>query len=340
MKGVSEMTIYEIAKLAGTSVSTVSRVINRSAKVSPEVEKRVLDVMEQNNYTPNELARGLSLNKTNLIGVIIPGINSFFTKFLNGINEKCKAKGYNIIIATPSDYKKAYISERRSFDLLYSKRVDGILYFPTGITADYFKILEELAEKLPIVSVEREIEGVQTIPAVIQDNYEGSSKAVKYLISKGHKKIGFLKGPECFKTVSERYKAYIDTMKENGLIIEEEWIISGILSINSGYRSVKEIINSCRNLPTALLAANDNMAIGAMRALLEAGIKIPEEVAVMGFDNIEMGEYFYPSLTTVNQEHYAMGESAAELLIEYIENKKVSKRKIVMFQEIVERESV
>ncbi len=340
MKGVSKMTIYEIAKLAKTSVSTVSRVMNKSAKVSAEVEKRVLEVVEKTQYTPNELARGLSLNKTNLIGVIIPGINSFFTKFLDGINETCKAKGYSIIIATPSDYKKAYISERGSFDLLYSKRVDGILYFPTGITADYFSILEELAEKLPIVSVEREIDGVESIPAVIQDNYEGCVRAVKYLMSKGHKNIGFLRGPECFKTVVERYRGYVDSVTKYGLTIDKEWILSGTLSINSGYRAVKEMIMKNRPLPTAILAANDNMAIGAMRAFLESGIKIPEQVAVMGFDNIEMGEYLYPSLTSVNQEHYAMGESAAELLIEYIENKKVSKRKIIMVQEIVERESV
>lgn len=331
------MNIYEIAKLANTSPSTVSRVLNKSAKVNPQVEKRVLKVVEETNYNPSALAIGLSKRKTNLIGIVLPEINGFYTKYLKGINKRIRESGYNIIISTFNGGSTILEEAKKNFDILYSKRVDGIIYFPTEFNQEYEPFLKEISGKMPVVTVGRD---TKLFSCIIQDDYGSAVEALEYIRSKGYTKIGFIKGASYLQSTSARYRAYMDFIEKNNLEHNEEWALKGDLSIASGYSAAKKLLDTGSHLPQVLLSANDNMAIGAIRAFLDSGLAIPKDIGVMGFDNVEIGKFSYPALSTVNEDQYSMGEKAGDLIIKLVEKKITQVTRVISKQEIIQRESL
>jgi DNA-binding LacI/PurR family transcriptional regulator len=187
--------------------------------------------------------------------------------------------------------------------------------------------------------VGQEIDGLD-IPSVVQDNYQGGRKAVEFLIENGHKRIGIISGPSDNFSAQQRLSAYMDVLKENNLPVYQEYISQGTFTLPSGYDAMKEILERSRQIPTAVFASNDMMAMGAVKAILEKGYCVPDDISIVGFDNVVLSEYFIPALTTIHQNHYEVGKQAGELLMEYLRNKEVPVKRLILEQRLIVRDSV
>lgn len=324
--------------MAGVSIATVSRVLNNKPGVNDELRQKVQSVIAETGYRPNRLARELSNKKTNVIGIVVPCIDSFFAPRVDAINQFCSENGYSIMITGNLKSRNSVEKELDNFNLLFEKQVDGIIYFASKVTEKHIELLRHISEKTPIMVVDKNISELD-LPCIVQDDYNGARKAIQHLIKNGHRNIAFIKGPMCDESSIARYKAYTSLMKESKITINETYIRQGNYSIKSGYTQMLELLETVDDLPTAVFACNDNMAIGAMKAIQEKGIKIPDDISVIGFDDIEMSEYVYPSLTTVRQDHYEIGRQAAKNIIDIIENKDECIKKIILSQKLILRKS-
>ncbi len=320
------MTIKDIAKLAGVSISTVSRVMNNSAKVKQEVRERIERIIEETGYRPNSLARELLKNKTNTIGVILPRIDlEIFAGAMEGIAEQLNEAGYHILLVNTREKTE---EELEYFKVFQEKRVDGVLWFATEITEEHKKVLDKVHYPLVLVGQESKI---LDYPCVIYDNYNAARMAVEYLIKLGHKKIGFVGIPEFDEAIGKKRKqGYLDAMKEAGLEINEEWMAEGTFEYASGDEAVKKIIKDRENLPTAIFAVTDRLAVGVMHCLLGMGYKIPEDISVIGIDNLRVSRIYTPELTTISYDYFAAGVYAANLILDRVEKRKLSMKKVVM----------
>ena len=225
-----------------------------------------------------------------------------------------------------------------NFHVLCENQVDGIILFASMITDKHKEVLQEVIKQIPIVIVDHEVEELD-IPCILQDHYQGARSAMQHLLECGHKRIAYIGGPGYDASVQQRLKAYQDTLKEAGILVEKEYVRQGDFSMESGYKEILNLLAEAKNKPTALFAANDNMAIGAIKGIVEKGLQVPEDISVVGFDDIEMAEYYHPSLTTIHQDQYAIGMQAAELLFELMQNGKVKTNKIIMKQTLKVRQS-
>ena len=330
------VNIKEIAKMAGVSISSVSRVINKRAGVNIENRKKIERIIKETAYRPNLLARELLQKKTNIIGIILPAIHSYYAERIAGLTDVCYANKYGVMIASSRENMKEEIN---NFNLFYEKQVDGIVFFVSSITPEHEKLLKDISKKIPVIMVGHEITGLD-IPAVIQDNYQGGRKAVEFLIENGHSKIGIICGPTENFSAQQRFSAYLDVMKEHNLKPPKEYISQGTFTLPSGYIAMKEILEKSEEIPTAIFAINDMMAMGAVKAILEKGYRVPGDISIVGFDNVVLAEYFNPALTTIHQNHYEIGKQAGELLMEYLRNKEVPVKRLILEQRLIERDSV
>lgn len=320
------MTIKDIAKLAGVSISTVSRVINNSAKVKKEVRERIESIIEETGYRPNSLARELLKNKTNTIGVILPRIDlEIFAGAVEGITKQLNEAGYHILLANTREKTE---EELEYFKVFQEKRVDGVLWFATGITEEHKKILDKVNYPLVLVGQESKL---LDYPCVIYDNYNAARMAVDYLIKLGHRKIGFVGVPEFDEAIGKKRKeGYLNAMQEANLEINENWLSEGTFEYTSGNEAVKKILKDKENLPTAIFAATDRLAVGVMHYLLGAGYKIPEDISVIGIDNLRVSRIYTPELSTISYDYFTSGIYAANLILDRVEKRKSSMRKVVM----------
>lgn len=333
------MTIYEIAKLAGVSISTVSRVLNEKSGVREELRKKVEEVIKEQNYKPSIIAQGLTGKTMKMIGVHMPGINSYYTDRIEAINSFCKEKSYGMMITSNYKNKNDLEDDIDNLRILIEKQVDGIIYFPARITKAHIEALEEINKTIPIVLTDRDIEDLN-IPCVVQDSYNGARKIMKHLIELGHKKIAFISGVYYDKSGNERFRAYKDTLEEAGIIYNEKYCKSGDYSLKSGKKAMKELIDELKeDLPSAVFAANDYLAAGAIKTLHENGIKIPEEMAITGYDNMEISEYTEPPITTIDVNQYEIGKQAVEILFKLINKEKLGISKVIMGDELIIRAS-
>jgi len=330
------INIKEIARMAGVSASSVSRVINKQPGVKPENRKRVEKIIKETSYRPNLLARELLMKKTNIIGIVLPEIHSYYADRIAGIMDVCHANKFGIMIATSRENPREDI---KNLNLFYEKQVDGIVLFVSTLIPEHEKTLREINRKVPIVMVGQEIEGLK-IPSVIQDNYQGGRKAVEYLIENGHKNIAIISGPSINYSAQQRLNAYFDVLKENGLPISLKLVSQGDFTLPSGYDAMNSIMANNEIRPTAVFASNDMMAMGAAKALSEKGLKIPEDISIIGFDDVVIAEYFNPALTTVHQNHYDVGRQAGELLMENLKNRNITVKRLILEQRLVIRKSV
>lgn len=323
--------------MTGVSIATVSRVLNNKPGVNEALRKKIQSVIDETGFRPNRLARELTNKKTNVIGVVVPGIDSFFGPRLDAINQVCSSEGYSIMITGNLCSKDWIKKEVDNLNLLYEKQVDGIIYFASKVTEKHLEILKYISKKTPIIVIDKNIDELD-LPCIIQDDYHGAKKALQHLINNGHKKIAFIKG-NCNDASIERTKAYMDLVKDNKIELNENYIRQGDYSIKSGYAQMSELLDTVTDIPTAVFASNDNMAIGAMKAIQERGFKIPDDISVIGFDDIEISGYVYPSLTTVKQDHHELGRQAAKTIIDIIENKCECIKKITLDQKLILRNS-
>ena len=329
------MDMKDIAKLAGVSKATVSRVINNSQNVSSELREKVEKVLKETGYTPNLLAQELVTKKTKVIGVIIPRIGiDTFSNITEGIIDKLNEDGYNVFLANARGKTE---EELKYFDILKKKHVDGIIFFPTRITEEHIKLLNEI--NTPIVMMGQSNSKINA-SSVVYDDFNASKEIVNYLIKQGHEKIAYIGLDENKSVVASlRKNGYIYALQENKINLREEYIESGNFDISSGYNAMKNIINNSKEISTAVFAAIDRLAFGAIKYLKEFDYKVPEQISVVGIDDMDMSSIFEPTLTTVHYDYYDSGKKAAELVLEKINNDKMENKNIVMGYNIITRNS-
>ncbi len=315
------VTQKDVAKKAGVSFITVSRVINGSKKVNPETKKRILNAIKELGYYPNIMGRALHINKINTIGVIIPFTSHIFSTpyyvdLLRGIEKVCAEKGYEILFHP----KKNEIEEIDYLKLYYERKADGLLIIAPRINDEQLTVIAE--KKIPALVVHGRYKD-KSISFVDSDNKKGGFLATEYLIKKGHNKIAFLGGWEFVINTIDRLQGYKKALKKYNLNFKKEWILFGDYSQKSGYELTKKILSQ-KEIPDAIFGGDDLMAIGAIKAIKERGLRIPEDIAIIGFDDIEMGKYVEPALTTIRQQALKIGAESARLLINKINNKNFS----------------
>lgn len=324
--------IVDVARLANVSTATVSRVISKSPTVKKETANKVLEAINQLNYQPNMLARQLRRSETNTILVVVPDIsNPFFSNILRGIESVATENGYQVILA---DTENSVEKENSLFTILRHKRADGIILLTARSN---HKILEEIANDFPTVLACEYIEG-SSIPTVSIDNISSARKATEYLISLNHQRIGHISGPLNVVIGRDRLRGYKQAMSQYGLEIDSLLVQEGDFSYESGFNLMRKFL-SLENPPTAIFVANDEMAIGAIKAVKSRGLRVPEDFSIIGFDNIKYSSIIEPSLTTISQPTFDMGNKAMELLLNLINGSSLEKEQYMLSDQLIIRES-
>jgi LacI family transcriptional regulator len=304
-------TILDVALKANVSIATVSRVVNNSPhKVNSTTRRKVLRAIRELDYRPNALAKGLLQKKTMTVGVIIPDIsNPYYAEIVRGIQDMADQFGYAIILLN-TDRNQDRIIKHIYF--LREKSADGIIF--SGGIIDGEKVLsslKQLRERVVVIGRHR-----VDFPAVMIDNAGGAAKATQHLIGLHHERIGFIGGPDKSTSARDRFSGYKSALTQGSCPTDKNLIKKGDLTPRSGYLLAKELIQ--REQLTAIFAANDQMAFGAIRAAKELGSRVPKDLSVVGFDNIPFSSYFDPSLTTVEIPMYHIGAAAMEMLVNLI----------------------
>ncbi|MEC0246478.1 substrate-binding domain-containing protein [Paenibacillus chitinolyticus] len=329
------ITIYDIAEKANVSAMTVSRVINNSGRISEATRKRVRKVMEELNYIPNSMARGLVLQKTKLLSLLITDItNPFYTTIARGAEDTAKRSGYKLLFGnSDEDYGK----EKDYVEMILSTRVDGVLFAPTG-DASLEQLRQLQKHGIPFVILDREVPGIET-DVVLGDSKEGARKLVEHLIGLGHRRIALVNGSPDVSTARLRYTGYREALLLGGLPLDESLVVS------LNYRQFQDeaslqVLLALPSPPTAIFAANNLLAVGIIQALRQKGLSVPEDVSVVCFDDFGPAETVNPFLTVASQPAYQFGALGMQLLIERIENGPGSEsRKIMLPSELLIRSS-
>ncbi|MBZ0277065.1 MAG: LacI family transcriptional regulator [Anaerolineae bacterium] len=326
-------TIRDVAKAANVSISTISHVINETRYVSPDTRERVLRAMQQLNYQHNRVASSLRNRKTYTIGVLLPNsANPYFAELLAGIEAACFEQDYHIIMGNANDDPAR---EQSYLKVLLSRQVDGILLISTGAFADSIHLLRE--NKTPVVMVDRSTE-LTTVDELFTDNQGGGHLATAHLLALGHRRIGCVTGPSFLTPSAARVQGYRDAFAAVGEPLREEWIVTGDFQHAGGYRAAQKLLALDDTL-TAIFACNDVMAIGVMAALQEAGLRVPQDVSVIGYDDIPLASYSNPRLTTIAQPARELGHLAVERLLERLDDPDVPARLDMLPVTLVERDS-
>jgi LacI family repressor for deo operon, udp, cdd, tsx, nupC, and nupG len=325
-------TMKDVAKLAKVSDATVSRVFSDPDAVSDKTKQKVLEAAEELNYELNVLARNLRKMKTEVIMVILPDIsNPFFSKIVRGIESVAMENNYKILLGDTKndvDLEKEYL---RNLDQKYA---DGVITLTARTDP---ALIEEISKRHNIV-LACEYFDKNIIPTVSIDNVEGAYKATNHLIRMGHKRIAHISGPEDVILTQDRLKGYKKALKANNLKYYKKLIKEGDFSYQSGFENMSELIKM-DNPPTAVFCDSDQMAIGAIKAIRNHGFNVPDDYAVVGFDNIEIASIFEPGLTTISQPMYEIGVNAMRLLLDIMNGREIKKNRITLENELIIRES-
>ncbi|HAX53641.1 LacI family DNA-binding transcriptional regulator [Muricomes intestini] len=321
--------IKDVARHAGVSISTVSHVLNKTKYVSPGLVRRVEAAIEELGYEVDPIARSMKSNKSGIIGIITEDMcGVFYPYIIKGVSSVLEAAGYQMLVCdVAGEYgdTQALDREKKAFKNLLSSRVDGVIFVtlvPTEMRKRYCSMLLNMAQeskRIPLVSVERNLSEFG-IDSVYFSSYENARRAVLHLIDCGCRKIGHIKGPANLEIALERVDGYRDVLKEKGLDDNiEEMIIQGDYSHRSGYKAMKQLLDNVPDLD-GVFCANDQMAVGALKLLKEYGKKVPEEIKVIGYDDVFISSVVEPAISTIHIRKYHAGKKAAELLLEQIEN--------------------
>jgi len=315
------VTIKDIGKALGLSTSTVSRALRGSYEISSETKKQVLEYAEKVNYRPNPIALSLKERRSSSIGVVVCEIaNNFFSQTINGIESIAYNRGYHVII---SQSHESYEREVVNVDHLASRSVDGLLVSLSSETTDVSHFIKLHEKGLPIVFFDRVTNEIVT-HKVIADNYKAAYDATVHLVNKGYKRIAHITSAPFLSITKERLEGYKNALLENGLPFNEQYV----KYCSHGGMIVEEIEAALNNLlkikqkPNALITAGDRITVGGLKAIKNIGLKIPDDIAVVGFTNSNIPELMSPTLTTIRMPAFEMGRVATELLIQMIESKK------------------
>ncbi len=322
----------DIARIFKVSQMTISRVLNNKPGVSLKLREDILNYIEKSGFSTNRIASSLATGKSKMIGLLVPSVShSFFPQITDRIEELCQESGYYpVLYHTKEDYNQTLHGIR----LLISLRVGGFIIAPPANSGET-EIYKELdRKKIPYVFIDRYLPGVNS-SYVITDSKNGEYAAVKYLLSLGHRNIVFIKGPAKASSARDTHSGYRKAIREYGL---KEKTFSGGFEEENGYRTAKEIVDS-EVKPTAIAAVNDPVAIGVMQYLGEVGIKIPDDISLLGFSDIKMASRLRVPLTTVRENVTSMAEKSVNILFRMIEGKKKIIEKIKLKPELIVRES-
>lgn len=328
-------TMKDVAKLAKVSTSTVSHVLNSTRYVSPEIKKRVLQAMEELHYTPSALARSLKKKETKTLGMLISNsTNPFYAEVIKGVERCCYLRGYNLILCNTENSIERM---QASLEMLLQKQVDGLFIMCKDGNSNEFNLFERY-EPVPTVVMDWGPNHIQLDQ--IQDNsFLGGLIATQHLIDMGHKNIGCITGPLEKKTALLRLNGFKACMDKASLPINNKWIVNGNFTTEGGFKAFEQIFNN-EELPSALFVSNDIMAMGVINAAYNKSILIPNNISVIGYDDIKLAKFITPSLTTIHQPKFRLGAAAVELLLDKIHNKTRDAKTIQLTPTLVIRDSV
>ena len=329
-------TIRDVARLAGVSTATVSATLNKTSFVSPGLQRRVEHAVRTLGYAPSAVARSLKTGVTKLIGLIIADVmNPFFTELVHVIGESAQAEGYRVILChTDEDVAK----ELDFLQMLRAQRVDGIILAPAGVAADYRRAgLSHYP--IPIVLVDRDIP-ILDADAVVLDNKAAVCEAIEHILACGHRRIAIIAGPATLSTGTERVAGYSKAIAAAGIDVVADYIRHGTFRQDEAYEAACALMR-LPSRPTALFVANNQMAIGAMRAIADIGLACPRDVSVVGMDDLRWMTAFAPRLTVVRQPVHEMGLTALRLMLDRLVAKDTAlePRRVVLRSELIVRES-
>jgi len=338
------ITIKDVAKLAGVSVGTVSNVFNGKRNVKSEVKKRVLEASTKLNYTPHAIARKLASKRTNTIGLfvlfpenerLLPSLWSFLVEIIQGMFDTLKTNGYTLQI----DFSTIEEVERKNIftKVVQEQSLDGI-FILVHWSFDPASLFGMINDRFPFILVNGSLSGLN-VNSVEVNNSQGSMKVVDYLVQLGHSRIGFVTGPKNLFNVAGRIEGYRESLRRQGLPYDEDLVVEGDFLFQGGYRCALQLLN-LKQPPTAIFCANDHMAWGAIRAIEERGLHVPDDISIVGFDDQEIARMSRPPLTTVRLPLYNLGSVAAERLLKMLVGKRFKPpQRIVLDTELVIRHS-
>jgi LacI family transcriptional regulator len=334
-----DVTIKLVAEKAGVSISTVSRVMNAPGSVRKETRERVLSVMEQLNFKPNPVARSLSSKQTRTIGLIVPNVSDFFVNELHrGVNRAAAARGMKVILYDAESNSKRVVS---GIEFMMDHKVDGIVYSSDYIPAEHSQLMSRL--KIPVALVLTESSNPE-LTAFKVDDVQASFDAIKYLVSRGHRNIAMISGHLSDEVSGKsRFDGYRAALNYYGLPFDERFVAYGDYRYQHGYAAMGDLLSRKDETGiTAVFAASDEMAIGAMRCAHDMGIRVPEDISVIGFDDLPIADMVTPKLTTVKQPFERIGGEAVHFLVDILEGKKRETHGGVHYlpHQIIGRESV
>jgi len=310
----SKVTIQDIARLAGVSKATVSRVLNHKPDVDPETRERILRIMDEHEYVPNIAAAGLAGGRPRLVGVLVPSLTwPLMPQIMLGIGEGVEPSSYEVVLYSMSQNQdRSAIIDR----ILAAKLTSGLLAVFPGPSSEHLKELHD--QGFPVVMMDDQGQPGE-MPWIGTDNRAGAYSAVRHLLDLGHRRIGHIQGPSHYQVSRDRFRGYCDALREVGLTPDPELLSRGDFKPPSGRVAGLELLRKSER-PTAIFAGNDEMAYGVLAAAEEVGLHVPEDLAVVGLDDIAPSQHVRPALTTVRQPLYEMGRRGMELLLSLVES--------------------
>lgn len=332
-KKISQITILDVARESGVSYSTVSRVLNGFDFVKGSTREKVLKTAERMGYVANIQARSLAGGKTQIVGLLVPGLdNGYITEIVSGIDQELAHSDYDMMLYTTHRYQGK--------ESLYVKTIanglaDGLILLVPHNAQNYLQALPR--QDFPYVLVDQ-IDNMYNSTTVDATNWQGAYDATAYLIKLGHQRIGFIMGAPQLNSARERFDGYRAALQHHRIAYDEALVIEGDYMTKSGYSGAKRLL-SLEQPPTAIFASNDLTAFGVLDAIHETGLRIPEDISVVGFDDIPLASLAYPKLTTVRQPLVQIGQVAVRLLLEKLENPEKEARRVTLATELIVRDS-
>jgi LacI family transcriptional regulator len=331
----SEPTIHDIARELKISASTVSRALQNNPRISQKTRDKIRELADKMGYRPNTLASDLRNKKSNTIGIVVPLINRhFFSSVISGVEEVAFKAGYTVVISQSNDLANKEIAIVQS---MFANRVDGLIISIAmeNTSFDHLKLFKK--KNIPLVFFDRVVPEIEADKIVV-DDYLGGYRVTQHLIDQGYQRIGHIAGPQNLMTYFDRKKGYMTALAENGIAFDESLVVTNLLTAADGVEAVGQFIN-LPNPPDAIFCGNDTTALSAMIYLREKGIRIPEDMGIVGFSNEPFSRVVSPSISTIAQPGFLMGQKAAELILHQIEHKEKVFTTWVMPTELIVRES-
>ncbi|TKI05643.1 HTH-type transcriptional repressor PurR [Martelella alba] len=329
-------TIKDVAKRAGVSTTTVSHVINKTRFVAEDTRLAVLDAIDRLHYSPSAVARSLKINRTKSIGLLASTSEApYFAEIIEAIEQHCFARGYTLVLCNSHN---DLVKQRAYLAMLAQKRVDGLLV----MCAEYPEpLLEMLGDyrQIPMVVMDWGEARRDFTDTIIDNAFQGGYMATRYLLDRGHRAIGAIPGQLSRNTGGGRHRGYLHALAEAGVTASQQWIVQGDFEPESGYQAMRQILSRAER-PTAVFCGGDVMAMGALCAIDELGLRVPEDISLIGYDNVRNSRFFTPALTTIHQPKEELGEAALTLLLDRITSKRETARAIEVHPILIERRSV